>query len=562
MKLYYLKMNCKSSEFGYSQEKSVLSDTTPLDLGNKVSRGKECNEMSIMKHLVKMVAKKKLKEIDRVLNYPVEMSEETLMAALDRHRDTMYGNKFSFESIKTPEKFRETVPLMDGQQMKPYFEMIQKNPNGKILTIDPVVWFMQTSGTTGTQKRLPATKLGIKAISKGTMLSWMGYLAQDEENLKLIDGKLITFGAGSHLDYIGEIPVGYATGVYSKFQNPIFQRLMNLPLVDGHDVFQVEDMELKIRCYAKLLVEHNVTGLQGITPLWLALVRRMQNEYGPWLLDEYRGTKHEARLRDAMDDSGVLNVSELWPNLRFLLSTGVSPDPYRKWISETLPDSQIWEMYGGSESYYGGQLLPGRGMQISPHVNYYEFIPESEIDEPIPETIPLSDIKAGNRYEIVITNSGGYYRYRPGDMLTITSTDPITMTDIGRRGKVTNLSGEKLSDAHVTRAIDEACRVTGAQVMDYTVVARVKNGLGNYVIAAMFKNDVDSLEFIHAYEDAMKKSNGEFRVVRETGALGATQLIKMQNSYYDAVAKSKHVQSKPVVLTTDTSVLGLGEAAA
>ncbi len=58
--------------------------------------------MSIMKHLVKMVAKKKQKEIDRVLNYPVEMNEETLRAALDRHRDTMYGKKFIFEKITTP----------------------------------------------------------------------------------------------------------------------------------------------------------------------------------------------------------------------------------------------------------------------------------------------------------------------------------------------------------------------------------------------------------------------------------------------------------------------------
>ncbi len=394
------------------------------------------------------------------------------------------------------------------------------------------------------------------------MLSWMGYLAQDEKNLGLIEGNLITFGAGSHLDYIGGIPVGYATGVYSKFQNPIFQRLMNLPLVDGHDVFNVDDMELKMRCYAKLLVEKNVTGLQGITPLWLALVRRMQNEYGPWLLDEYRSTKHEARLRDAMDDSGVIDVAELWPNLRFLLSTGVSCDPYRKWISETLPEATIWEMYGGSESYYGGQLLPGKGMQLSPHVNYYEFIPESEVDKANPETLTLSDVKAGNRYEIVITNSGGYYRYRPGDMLTVTSTDPYTIADIGRRGKVTSLSGEKVSDAHVTKAIDAACITTGAQVMDYTVVATVENGFGHYVIAAMFKNDVDTLEFVHAYEDAMKQSNREFLVVRETGALGATRLIKMNNSYYDTVAKSKHVQSKPVVLTTDTTVLDMGEATA
>ena len=511
--------------------------------------------MSIMRSLVGIIARRKVREIEEILQNPVEVSEKTLMDILKRHRDTVFGRRFGFESISSPEQYRESVPLMNGEMMQPFIDMIKKDPNGKILTVDPVVWYLQTSGTTGQPKRLPATKHGIKELSKGTMLSWMGYLAQDRENLSLLDGKLITFGASSVMDHIGEIPVGYATGVYSKFQNPIFQRLMNLPLVDGHDVFNVQDMDLKMRCYAKLMVENDVSGLQGITPLWLALIRRLQNEYGPWLVDEYRGTEIGRRVRAAMDDAGQLDVAELWPNLRFLLTTGVSTEPYKSWIEKTLPQAQLWEMYGGSEGYFGGQLIPGNGVQLCPQIVYYEFIPESNVDEKNPETIPLSEVKKKGRYEIVITNSGGYYRYRLSDMVTFSEVDPYTIVDIGRKGRITNLSGEKISDAHVQNAMDAACKTTGAEVMDYTVIAHTMNGIGHYTIAAMFRDDINSIDFVMAYEDAMKASNEEFRVVRETGALGATRLLKLKKSAYDTRVSEYHTQAKPVVLTTDLKIL-------
>jgi hypothetical protein len=97
--------------------------------------------------------------------------------------------------------------------------------------------------------------------------------------------------------------------------------------------------------------------------------------------------------------------------------------------------------------------------------------------------------------------------------------------------------------------------------MDYSVVAMTEEGLGHYAIAAMFAKEVDSVEFIMAYEQAMKDSNEEFRVVRETGALGATRLYKLQTSAFDTRIHEYHSQAKPVVLTRDPSVLRLCEEA-
>ena len=515
--------------------------------------------MGVMRKLVEIVAKKKAKHIEELLENQVVMSEDILMDVVKKHQDTIFGKRHRFSDIRKPEQFREHVPLYDHYSMAKYYEALRKDPTAKILTTDPVVWYLSTSGTTGKPKYIPVTKTGIKMVSKGTMLSWMGFMHAGDDHSKIIDGTLITFGAGAEIDHVGEIPVGYATGVYAQFQNPLFQRLMK----PGPEIFDIMDIDDKLWEYAKLMIRENVTGLQGITTLSLTIIRRMQDLYGIRLLDEFKGTKYESRIRDALDNDGRMDVTSLWPDLKLFLATGIDTDPYREWITKTLPEVMIWEMYGGSEGYYAGQLQPNDGMALSSHINYFEFIPEKDCEDKNPITLTLDEVKAGQRYEVVITNIGGRYRYRLGDMLTMKSTYPFVVTNIGRNGRVVNLSGEKLSEAHISHAIDYACRKTGAELQDYTVVGEViqDSGLPYYTIAAMFRNtsNVDLHEFIGAFEQNIMENNNEFRVVRETGALGPTQLALMKNSIFEQRVKATHIQTKPLPLSTDTSILKLCE---
>ena len=513
------------------------------------------SSLGVMRKLVEIVAKKKAKHIEELLENQVAMSEDVLMDVVKKHQDTIFGRRHRFSDIRKPEQFREHVPLYDHYCMSEYYEAIRSDPMAKILTSDPVVWYLSTSGTTGKPKYIPVTKTGIKMVSKGTMLSWMGFMHAGENHSKIIDGTLVTFGAGAEIDYVGNIPVGYATGVYAQFQNPLFQRLMK----PGPEIFDISDMDDKLWEYAKLMVRENVTGIQGITTLSLTIIRRMQDLYGIRLLDKFKGTQYESKIRDALDSDGRMDVSVLWPDLKLFLATGIDTDPYREWICKTLPEAMIWEMYGGSEGYYAGQLEPNDGMVLSNHINYFEFIPEKNCEDSDPVVLNLDEVKAGQRYEIVITNVGGRYRYRLGDMLTMKSIDPFVITNIGRKGRVVNLSGEKLSEAHISHAIDFACKKTGAELQDYTVVGEVirESGLPYYTIAAMFRNNsnYDPCEFVAAFEQNIMDNNNEFKVVRETGALGPTQLALMRQSEFELRVKATHIQTKPLPLSTDNSIL-------
>jgi hypothetical protein len=503
------------------------------------------------------MAKRKSREIERILSNPIELTEEKLMSVITRHKDTVFGKRFEFDSVRNPDEFCSKVPLFDCHDMEPYWKMTYDNPSGQVLTADPVIWYLKTSGTTGKPKYIPLTEAGANDTSKGTMLVWLAFVNAEPANARIFEGTLVTLGAPAVVDHINGIPVGYATGAMIRRFNPLLKRLMK----PGEDVFNITDVDEKMKRYATLLATTNVTGLLGISTLLLALVRRMQSQYGPWLLDCLKGTRDEQRIRSLMDDDGTLDVQGLWPNLRLLTTSGIDCDPYREWINKTLPTARLLDMYGGSEGFYGGQLFEEPGIQLLPNLNYLEFIPESEVDSTNPSAIPLSEVKKGFRYEVVLTNNGGCYRYRLGDMVTITDTDPYTVRSISRKGKVVNMSGEKLSDKHVAKAMAAACSKTGVQVSDYCMVGLVENGVPHYTLALMLgSNNVDTVEFLMALEEALMADSEEFRIVRESGALGPTTIAFMKSSYFEKVVRATHIQAKPVTLTTDAQVLAAQES--
>ncbi|MHA2320132.1 MAG: GH3 family domain-containing protein [Candidatus Thorarchaeota archaeon] len=182
--------------------------------------------MSIMRKLVSIVAKRKMKEIEYVLDNPIEESNKLLTDLLTKHQDSVLGRRYGFDSITSPEEFAERVPLTDYKMMKPIIDEVYKNPTGNIMTSEPVIWYLTTSGSTGNQKQMPLTKSGLKTASVGGSRMWMGYMNQHPDNSKILDGTMIMFGAPSHTGEINGVPTGYGSGVYVGNQNRIFKRLI------------------------------------------------------------------------------------------------------------------------------------------------------------------------------------------------------------------------------------------------------------------------------------------------------------------------------------------------
>jgi hypothetical protein len=69
----------------------------------------------------------------------------------------------------------------------------------------------------------------------------------------------------------------------------------------------------------------------------------------------------------------------------------------------------------------------------------------------------LHELRAGEIYEIVVTTAGGLWRYRMNDQVEVTGFCGRTpsLRFVGRSGNVSDLFGEKISEAFAASAIQE-----------------------------------------------------------------------------------------------------------
>jgi len=118
-------------------------------------------------------------------------------------------------------------------------------------------------------------------------------------------------------------------------------------------------------------------------------------------------------------------------------------------------------------------------MTFVPNLNFFEFIPEDELIKLemdrtyVPRTLLLDEVRAGENYEVVLTNfhGGAMVRYRPGDMIRITSlrNDKLGM-DIPQMAFERRVDG--LIDFNVIRlsekTIWEALEKSGVAYEDWT----------------------------------------------------------------------------------------------
>ncbi len=119
---------------------------------------------------------------------------------------------------------------------------------------------------------------------------------------------------------------------------------------------------------------------------------------------------------------------DLW-TLKVISSMGTDSTIYKERIKDLWGRVPL-EVYGNSETtVIATQTWDYDGMVFFPNLNFLEFIPEKEhfkwqLNHSYqPKTVLLDEVKAGETYELVITNfhGGAMVRYRVGDMIRITA---------------------------------------------------------------------------------------------------------------------------------------------
>jgi hypothetical protein len=132
-------------------------------------------------------------------------------------------------------------------------------------------------------------------------------------------------------------------------------------------------------------------------------------------------------IKSRMENRNLL-PKDLW-QVKGIITSGLDSSIYRDKIKEYWGRYPL-DIYSNTEAgVIATQLWDYSSMTFIPHLNFLEFIPENEhmkwrLDHSYqPSTVLLDEVKAGECYEIVVTNfhGGALVRYRIGDMIRITS---------------------------------------------------------------------------------------------------------------------------------------------
>jgi hypothetical protein len=215
------------------------------------------------------------------------------------------------------------------------------------------------------------------------------------------------------------------------------------------EIALLDEWDVKLREITRTTIHENVTNLAGV-PSWnLVLIRYI------------------------LEQTGKNNLLEIWPNLELFVHGGVSFEPYRSQFEELIPspDMHYMETYNASEGFFGIQDDPSRKdmLLMLDYGIFYEFIPMQHFGREDPPALTIGDVRTGENYALVISTNGGLWRYIIGDTVKFTSLKPYRFIITGRTRHFLNAFGEEVIIENAEKALQHACKETGAVISEYTV---------------------------------------------------------------------------------------------
>ena len=450
--------------------------------------------MPVINSIISMFSTKRLAQIDFFKENPIQVQRDTLVELLRRAADTEYGLKYDFDSILTAEQYRERLPIIHYEELAPYSERLM-NGEQNLLWPEPITWFAKSSGTTAAKSKfIPVSKESLESCHfRGgkDVISIFNKLYPDAQ---VFNGKTLALGGSSEISKTNNnCRYGDLSAILIS-NTPFWANMMKTP---DQSIMLMSEWEEKIEKICDTTIKEDVRSLAGVPSWFLTLINRI------------------------LERTGRNNLHEVWPNLELFIHGGINFTPYREQYKRLLPDPKMkyMETYNASEGFFGLQDDPAEHslLLMIDYGVFYEFIPINEVGREHPTVLPLEAVEVGKNYAMVITTSGGLWRYQIGDTIRFTSLYPHKFVISGRTKNFINAFGEELMVDNADKAISSVCRQTGAKVKEYTAAPlfMLDKAKGRHQWMIEFEKMPPSLDnFASLLDKALQQLNSDYEAKR------------------------------------------------
>ncbi len=509
--------------------------------------------------------------INRHTKKPLKTQEKTLKKILGRNKTSEYGRKYGFKDIKTIQEYQEKVPLSTYADYEPYVERMIQNKEKNLMFTGPNIRYCSSSGSVGKPKILP------KSIVDLWNMQCVGFscsVATAAHYLKKVKGKrlpaqygplvLVLTGHkledGKQCNGAGQVPLTYLKMITQFFcTSPT-----SLLYPEHEDKLDISYLQLRFALEKKnvsylgsLVVTLLTTMFDYLEENWEMLCDDIEKgiinpniKITPELRRDYEkkfkpNPERAAELRAEFEKGFDIPIApRIWPKLTWAYgmvgsTLAVYVSRLRRSIGEDVPIHNMG--YAAAEGFFAmaTELDVNDGVLL-PKYLFFEFLPvddEGASDEANEKPLLLTELEIGKKYEMVVSNFSGLYRYRLEDVVRVTrmynNTPEIEF--LYRLNLSMNIANEKTTTQMVDWSAAETAKEMGLELVGHSFYADFSTAPPRYCMLAEATTPVseeDRQKCIEILDKNLKDVNEKYFKYRRWGMLNRPEVLFLKSKTY------------------------------
>ena len=387
------------------------------------------------------------------LGDPERAQAGTLARILRLAAGSPYGRSCGITADLGYDAFARCVPVVGFEELRPWIDC-EATTGAPGLSSEPALVFERTSGSSGRPKLVPYTQSLLESFN-ACFVIWAHDVLRHGPRLR--SGRMF-WGVSPALEAGGRTPHGTPISLADDagYLAPRYQRLLAPLLVAPAGLKHIADGEAYRRALAAVLVAESGLEVMSVwSPTYLLsildTIRQRRGEIVADLRSGRTGPGGEVELaaaapaRAALLADATVRWDRLWPDLKLLSCwTDAAAATFVPALREAFPRAVIQgKGLLATEAAITVPLFDAPGPVPLVDEVFLEFESAQGV------VSRLHELDEGADYGVILSQTGGFLRYRLGDRVQVTGRVGRTpcLRFRGRAGCSSDLAGEKLDEA-------------------------------------------------------------------------------------------------------------------
>ncbi len=497
-----------------------------------------------------------------------KIQHKLLHHLINKNKTTVYGKLNNFDKVHSLEDYQNIVPYSNYLDYEPYIMRMANNGEKGLITNKCIHRYTESSGSTSRSKIIPLSLwsewvcqcfsfsapvgCAVKYFkSKGRILPPQRGLLTAEVGVKRLPcGKTVSSLSSIPLvnlkplvKHITSIPEEIIFPSRSGIELDVHYVKLRFALPDRNISYlgtifitTIESMFFYLEQNWQMICDDIENGTINESIKMPDDIRKMlEKKLKP---DPQRAAELRNEFKKGFDVSPI--IPRIWPKCEWLygMGTGVLSayaKKLRRYIGEEMPIHYLG--YAATEALMAVPMeLNSFEYVILPQNAFFEFLPVDAPEDMKPLTI--SELEVGKEYEVILTNTSGFYRYRIEDVVKVTGyhNQCPKVTFCYRLNQVANITCEKINAMALDEIVDTFAETVGDIFVGYSIYADRSTSPGHYVLLIETADEHKKEEeerYSKEFEKALCAGNVLVAPQIKCGALGHCEVKFLKRGSYD-----------------------------